>query len=542
MEVPSASGSALAAAANAARSASTSPDSIARTALDFAGVAIATRAPAPRGCECERGTPIFGVSRDDRGTGTAPDPRRARSGPDRPARRSAALLVPSIPRALEPVAPRVARLRAPVGAKDARPPAPPRRARGAVGASWRGGSGTLVPRRIRETMASKAEYLKRYLSGAGDDAAGARGDAGEKKKRRRKKDRDAPLGRAPPRREGQAGGRGCARRRQRRRRLEARARTPTPRADATRRRPSSSPRTGARPCRGRRTAAAPRRPYLGIGEDGERIGGGGRRRRARRTARRRSPAAETTSRRRGSGARGTTPTATTTRARSHRRSRGPVARRGEGQARQQRRRGRRRRPIPIPIPVPRGTIEKTRRRLGPRRRGGPLAAAPRPNTRRSRLPPRPVSAEAPRRGKGDRLFRGRRRPFPAEKKGTRRRDGGLSSASLGRRRPLAAPARRAHDDGRHAHGPRRRLRGRPRGGGAARGRHASRRGDVRRGVRRGAATRVRDKATGAALSDAEARRRRDALERKGRWAGRARSPRGPGASRRPGLRCKARRI
>ena len=117
-------------------------------------------------------------------------------------------------------------------------------------------------------MASKAEYLKRYLSGAGDDAAGARGDAGEKKKRRRKKDRDAPSGAHHPGARVRRVGAGV-------RVVDndvddwKRARED---ADAARRRDEEAPvvvtEDGRETTEADGPAAAPRRRYLGIGEDG----------------------------------------------------------------------------------------------------------------------------------------------------------------------------------------------------------------------------------------------------------------------------------
>jgi len=117
-------------------------------------------------------------------------------------------------------------------------------------------------------MASKAEYLKRYLSGGGDDAAGARGDAGEKKKRRRKKDRDAPSGAHHPGARVRRVGAGV-------RVVDndvddwKRARED---ADAARRRDEEAPvvvtEDGRETTEADGPAAAPRRRYLGIGEDG----------------------------------------------------------------------------------------------------------------------------------------------------------------------------------------------------------------------------------------------------------------------------------
>ena len=148
VEVPSASGSALAAAASAA-AASTSPDSIARTALDFAGVAIATRAPAPARLRVRtRDAHFRRLARRPRDRNGAGPPARAFGArPARAAKRGAAGPVHP-PRARTGRAPRRSAPRSRRREGRARPPAPPRRARGAVGASWRGGSGTLVPRRI----------------------------------------------------------------------------------------------------------------------------------------------------------------------------------------------------------------------------------------------------------------------------------------------------------------------------------------------------------------------------------------------------------
>ena len=392
----------------------------------------------------------------------------------------------------------------------------------ALGGRWRVLAGRIGDPRsssdLRDAMASKAEYLKRYLSGAGDDAAGARGDAGEKKKRRRKKDGDAPSG-AHHLARGQAGGRGRARRRQRRRRLEARARED---ADAARRRDEEAPvvvtedgretteADGPRPPRAEGTSASARTRQQAVADDDD-----ARRRTARRRSRRRSGDVSPPRLRR---ARHDTDSdddegANTAGAEEY------VAAAAKGQARQQRRRGRRRRPIPFPIPVP--PRDDALQDPPPRPQTTRRTSPPRAETEHTPLTITPPHPLPPRRRVGEETasFAGGDDLSPPRRRGRGGEAGGLSSASRGDA-DLSPPRRGAPPmtDGTRTglvaasevvrEAAERR---------AAAMRRVAAMSDEASG--RGAAARVRDKATGAALSDAEgAAEARRARTRKGRWA------------------------